>query len=169
MEKKLELHVIIRDVLIRFQNERLGALEITRPPVNCPDEPEGDGLSRREMVGKLALILAGAAAFKLQGCGACNDFSVQQTDSGIDAGDAGKDGCTLSDCTTDCEAGDCGTSDSCGTADCTTAEGCGATDCAATDCAATDCGSTDTTTCAATDCGSTDTTTCDCGTESSFF
>ena len=150
MASKVELQNLIKEVLVRLRKEDGDSIEVTRTPAACPDEPGESGVSRREVIGRLSLLLAGAAAFKMQGCGACNDFpSSSEPDAGADGGDAG-DSCDLDSCSTDGECTtdgggcdtDCSTEcamDSCSTecdTDCSTDE-C-ATDCA-TDCPADSC------------------------------
>ena len=91
--RKEEVFGCMREVLVRLREENAEALEVAKIPVSCPDQPESDGLTRREIIGRLSLLLAGAAAFKLQGCGACNDVTGQNIgDGGGDGGDAGDSG-----------------------------------------------------------------------------
>ena len=176
MANKNEIKGLLREVLVRLRREDGGVLEVTRAPIACPDEPHDDGLTRRELIGRLSLLLAGAAAFKLQGCGACNDFtSKPTTDAGSDAGDAG---CSL-ECTAECNSESC-SKDTCSTDQCATDSSTCTTDQCATDQCTTDC-STDSTTCSTDNPCSTDSTCsadttcstdtpCDtCSTESSFF
>lgn len=153
MTMRNDIQGIIRDVLARLDMDASRGVEITRTAVSCPDSPDTEGLSRRDMLGRLSLLLAGAAAFKLQGCGACNDFAGDEDDAGADAGDAGDAGCIL-DCATECTA-DC-SNDTCSSDTCTT-------DCSSDTCT-TDCSSTD----CAMDC-QTESCTGDCTTDSSSF
>jgi len=150
MASRKEVKSLIQEVLVRMRESENGGMETTRSPIACPDEPADNQITRRDTIGRLSLLLAGAAAFKMQGCGACNDFpSSSEPDAGGDGGDAGG-GCSLDSCSTDGECTtdgggcdtDCSTEcamDSCSTecdTDCSTDE-C-ATDCA-TDCPADSC------------------------------
>ena len=178
MASKNEIKSLLREVLVRLRRDNGSPLEVTRAPMACPDKPEDDGLTRREIISRLSLLLAGAAAFRLQGCGACNDFTGTPTgDAGSDASDSGQ--CPLecsSDCTNECSTDcktDCSTDCSTDQASCTT-EACATEACGTGDCA-TDCTSDNPTTCS-TDCSTDNPTTCStdtpcdtCSTDSSSF
>ena len=161
MTGRKEMQGLVREVLVRLRREDL-SLDVIRAPMACPDEPRDHGITRRDLMGRLGLLLAGAAAFKLQGCGACNDFAANSGDGGGDGGDAGDAGnCTLADnkdagCTTDTCTTDACTTDTCTTEACTT-ETCTTETCTTETCTSETC--TLEPTC------STDT----CTTESSFF
>jgi len=154
MVDRIELKSIVREVLNRIREDaplsgqnRGGAYPYS---FECPDAP-ASGISRREILGRLAAILAGAAAFKLQGCGSCKADLIDQkpdefcyTEGKCDAGDLGDAAapCGVDECDADvCSAKDtCMGHDSCGAKDtCNTSDTCGTSDDCPTDCQTDSC------------------------------
>jgi len=137
MINRSEAREIVREVLNRLlEKESLTRSDQKRGyaySFECPDTPDA-GFSRRDMITRLATILAGAAAFRMQGCGACTgDFSelTQENDcSSYDVADAaaqcGVENCTSQDsCSSDqgCSTDGCSSDEAC-PADCKTDEAC---------------------------------------------
>ena len=96
--RKSEINSLIREVFYRLQKEP-DSLESIKVAVSCPDQPDCDGITRREVIGRLTLLMAGAAAYQIQGCGPCNDLPPAE---GEDGGmDAEADGCNDTGCITE--------------------------------------------------------------------